>query len=48
VTHENDVAAFAARVVYFRDGKVVSDDRQTPRSASAELAKLDRVVEIAA
>ena len=48
VTHENDVAAFAARVVYFRDGKVVSDDRQTPRSASDELAKLDRAAEAAA
>jgi putative ABC transport system ATP-binding protein len=40
VTHENDVAAFAARVVHFRDGKVVSDHRQAPRSAVAELAQL--------
>ena len=31
VTHENDVAAFAGRVVHFRDGKVVSDD--TPDAA---------------
>ncbi len=42
VTHENDVAAYASRVVHFRDGKVVSDDRQPPRSASADLEKLDR------
>jgi putative ABC transport system ATP-binding protein len=45
VTHENDIAAFAARVVHFRDGKVVSDDRQTPRSAQEELARLDRSAE---
>ncbi len=48
VTHENDIAAFASRVVHFRDGKVVSDDRQPPRSAHDELAKLDRVAEAAA
>ena len=39
VTHENDIAAFASRVVSFRDGKVVSDERQTPRSAAAELER---------
>jgi putative ABC transport system ATP-binding protein len=48
VTHEHDIAAFASRVVHFRDGKVVSDDRQPPRSASAEVAKLDRAAEAAA
>jgi len=42
VTHENDVAAFAVRVVHFRDGRIVSDERQRPRSASDELARLDR------
>ena len=33
VTHENDIAAFASRVVTFRDGKVVSDvtQRHDPR-----------------
>ncbi|MGZ9059756.1 MAG: ABC transporter ATP-binding protein [Burkholderiaceae bacterium] len=41
VTHEQDVAAFASRKVHFRDGKVVSDERQTPRSARASLAELD-------
>jgi putative ABC transport system ATP-binding protein len=45
VTHENDIAAFASRVVHFRDGKVVSDDRQTPRSAHKELARLDQPAE---
>jgi len=48
VTHENDIAAFASRVVHFRDGQVVDDDRQAPRSASAELARLDRAAETAA
>ena len=42
VTHENDIAAFASRVVTFRDGKVVSDVTQQPRSASAELERLQR------
>jgi hypothetical protein len=35
------VAAFASREVHFRDGKVVSDERQTPRSAQSALAQLD-------
>ncbi len=48
VTHENDIAAFASRVVTFRDGKVVSDVTQRPRSASAELERLQRDVETAA
>ena len=41
VTHEQDVAAFASREVHFRDGKVVSDERQTPRSARSALAELE-------
>jgi putative ABC transport system ATP-binding protein len=42
VTHENDIAAFASRVVHFRDGRVVSHDRQSPRSAHQELERMDR------
>ena len=33
VTHENDVAAFASRVVHFRDGNVSQRQRQTRRRA---------------
>jgi putative ABC transport system ATP-binding protein len=36
VTHEPDVAAFASRVVVFRDGHKVEDRRQTPRMPVAE------------
>ncbi|MCM0020511.1 MAG: ABC transporter ATP-binding protein [Tagaea sp.] len=38
VTHEADVAAFAGRVVRFKDGRVVDDRRQTPRDAAQALA----------
>jgi putative ABC transport system ATP-binding protein len=34
VTHESDIAAFAARVVIMRDGHVLSDKRQTPQDAT--------------
>ncbi|HVL55285.1 MAG TPA: ABC transporter ATP-binding protein [Burkholderiaceae bacterium] len=35
VTHEPDVAAFASRIVSFRDGRVVSDALHAPRDARA-------------
>jgi putative ABC transport system ATP-binding protein len=35
VTHEPDVAAFAARVITVRDGKILSDVRQSAKSARA-------------
>ncbi len=41
VTHESDVAAFASRLLSFRDGKLVGDTAQTPRSAVEEIARLD-------
>jgi putative ABC transport system ATP-binding protein len=34
VTHESDIAAFAARVVVMRDGHVLSDKRQVPQDAT--------------
>ncbi len=41
VTHEQDIAACASRVITVRDGKVVSDVRQDrPVDAAAELAAL--------
>ena len=40
VTHETDVATFAGRVVRFRDGKVLSDTRQTPLDAETALGEL--------
>jgi putative ABC transport system ATP-binding protein len=41
VTHEHDVAAYAGRLISFRDGRVRSDERQRPRDAAADLARLD-------
>jgi putative ABC transport system ATP-binding protein len=36
VTHEPDIAAYAARVITMRDGLVRSDVRQVPRAATAQ------------
>ena len=38
VTHESEIAAFATRVVLFRDGKVLSDRSNDPANARAQLA----------
>jgi putative ABC transport system ATP-binding protein len=38
VTHEVDVAACAERVVTMRDGRIISDVRQAPRSAKLPVA----------
>jgi putative ABC transport system ATP-binding protein len=37
VTHEPDIASYASRVVVVRDGKVVTDRRQTPQVADPSL-----------
>lgn len=33
VTHENDIAAYAARVIHVRDGEIMDDVKQLPRAA---------------
>jgi putative ABC transport system ATP-binding protein len=43
VTHEHDVAAFASRIISFRDGLVVKDEANTPHDAQAELARHDSI-----
>jgi putative ABC transport system ATP-binding protein len=48
VTHERDIAAYASRLIAFRDGRVRSDTRQVPRDAAADLAALDAVQPTAA
>jgi len=37
VTHDAEVASFAARVLAFRDGRLVEDRRQTPVDATARM-----------
>lgn len=41
VTHEHDVAAYARRLIAFRDGRVISDATQVPNDAAADLARFD-------
>ncbi len=38
VTHERDIAAFAGRIILFRDGRVVEDRANRPDDAVAQLA----------
>jgi putative ABC transport system ATP-binding protein len=38
VTHEADIAAFASRIMTFRDGEVIADYANTPADAAASLA----------
>jgi putative ABC transport system ATP-binding protein len=41
VTHERDIAAFASRIVTFRDGSVVSDVAHQANDAASQLASDD-------
>jgi putative ABC transport system ATP-binding protein len=38
VTHESDVAEFASRVVHMKDGRILSDARQEPKTAEPQEA----------
>ena len=38
VTHEQDIASHARRVVVLRDGKIESDERKEKFAAQAEMA----------
>ncbi len=38
VTHEPEIAAFASRIVTFRDGKIISDVKNTPANAQSQLS----------
>ena len=49
VTHEPDIAAYASRVLVFRDGRLLSDERcPTPQDAAATLAGLPTEEEVPA
>jgi len=47
VTHERDIAAFASRIILFRDGAVVSDMANRPDDAQAALSRQDDAEETA-
>ena len=40
VTHEPDIAAYADRLVVVRDGRILSDRKQVPHDAAADLAAM--------
>jgi putative ABC transport system ATP-binding protein len=43
VTHERDIAAFASRIIHFRDGHVLDDQRVgEPADAHAMLRELEK------
>jgi putative ABC transport system ATP-binding protein len=41
VTHEHDIAAFASRIISFRDGHIMGDQRVVPNDANAMLKELE-------
>jgi putative ABC transport system ATP-binding protein len=44
VTHEADIAAFASRIITFRDGEIIADTPHTPDNAAAKLDKAGEVM----
>ena len=47
VTHEQEIARFASRIITFRDGCVVSDQAHAAQDAQAQLADLDQLGAVA-
>jgi putative ABC transport system ATP-binding protein len=45
VTHEHDIAQFARRSIFFRDGKIRRDEVITDRARAAEVLKTMPVIE---
>jgi len=43
VTHENDIASWAKRIIRMRDGHIESDERNQHRTIGNKLAKLDGI-----
>ncbi len=41
VTHESEIAAFASRIITFRDGKLLRDERNRPANAREQLDALE-------
>jgi putative ABC transport system ATP-binding protein len=47
VTHEQDIAEHAQRIIRFKDGKLVADEKvANPRIAGEELQKIEQLVEV--
>ena len=47
VTHEPDIAAYARRNIYFRDGKIVRDEKvPQPKQADRELVQFTRTASV--
>jgi putative ABC transport system ATP-binding protein len=48
VTHEHDIATFASRIISFRDGHVMKDERIAPADAQARLRELENEIGVPA
>ncbi len=40
VTHEEEIAAIAERLIHFKDGKIVSDEKQVPKRKKTPVKKI--------
>ena len=48
ITHEHDVAAYAGRIIQFRDGRVIADHPNEPKDAAVELRSMPVAEELPA